>query len=110
MVLFQHGNFGGPDVPRCTHNLCGSLRVQLAIHVSKHNYFQREVDLGHEGRCDFLKTLKKISWKCVFFSLQWQSEKQLQFIGGKVLGIYYTEINDGSMMVMTPDSQNIKKG
>ncbi len=86
--------------------------MQLAIpSPNKHNYFQREVDLEHEVRCDFLKTFF-LSRKCVFSLCNGKSEKQLQFTGnvekgGKVLGIY-TEINDESMMVMPPDSQILK--
>jgi hypothetical protein len=56
--------------------------VQLAIpSPNKHNYFQREVDLEHEVRCDFLKTFFFITEVCVFSLCNGKSEKQLQFTG-----------------------------
>jgi hypothetical protein len=77
------------------------LKSATCYSLSKHNYFQREVDLEHEGRCDFLKTFY-FTEVCVFSLCDGNLKSSCK--GGKVLEIY-TEINDESMMVMTPDSQ-----
>ncbi len=58
--------------------------------VFKHNYFEREVDLEHEGRCDFLKKPFSFTEVCAFSlcngNLKGICNLQAMEKEGKVLG------------------------